>query len=416
MDDLLYKDYKDYEEFLAEYKVYEFDKCTKCDGTRELVETELYYTIGDRSLHFPSILVMRCEKCGYEVLPEYTKEIIDGAYKNMLAENQTRGMFTPKEYAKKFKYCENENYIYDHRDYYNIPGLRYDEEHSTEGFLTPVYFDKKALVYFISVPEYNVDIFSESYGQIAKANPEGAYEYDWVIPFGFNKNSKMVMWLGDIDSMDPLSRGIIKPFNIESDHKLMSSEFYQAQMNCIFSDPITEKQIVICKKQFIENVKKKHGIDLSHLVEECEEHEVKINRPVVFSEQSVNGVINAFDKVLVEGFNVKALKELYEKLYSEDERTAGYKDWASIKFLESLIDKWCMGMAVDVKTLISPLYVLHDYRIYLDHLLSNDKRKARADNIVKTLGVTDFSEQEKIYYEEISRLKALFQMLVVLSE
>ena len=57
VDDLLYKDYRDYEEFLAEYKVYEFDKCTKCDGTRELVETELYYTIGDRSLHFPSILV-----------------------------------------------------------------------------------------------------------------------------------------------------------------------------------------------------------------------------------------------------------------------------------------------------------------------------------------------------------------------
>lgn len=413
---MLYKNFKNFEEFLAEYKVYEFDKCTKCEGIRELVETEVYYTIGDRSLYSPNILVMRCEKCGYEVIPEYTKEIIYGAYRNMLAENQNRCTISLKEYKKKFEYCENENYIYDHRDYYNIPGLKYDEEHRREGFLAPVYFDKKALVYFISVPEYNVDIFSESYGQIAKTNPEGAYEYDWVVPFGFNKNGKMVMWLGDIDSMDSFSRGIIKPFNIESDHKIMNSEFYQAQMKCVFSDPITEKQIVLCKKHFIENVKKKHDIDLSHLVEECEEHEAKINRPVIFSEQSVNGVINAFDKVLVEGFNVKALKELYEKLYSEDERTTGYQNWASIKFLEALIDKWCMGMAVDIKTLISPLYVLHDYRIYLDHLLSNDEKIARVDNIVKTLGVTDFSEQEKIYYEEISRLKALFQILVVLSE
>lgn len=413
---MLYRNFNSYEEFLAEYNVYESDKCNKCDGIRELVETEVYYTIGDRSLHFPYISVMRCEKCGHEVLPQYTKEIIDGAYKNMLAENQTRGMFTSKNYEKKFEYCENEEFIYDHKDYYNIPGLRYDEEHNIEGFLTPVFFDKKALVYFINVPDYNVDIFSESYGRIAKYDPESVYSYEWLVPFGFNRNGKLVMWLGDIDSMDSFSRSIIRPFNTESDHVIMNSEFYQAQMNCIFSEPIAEKQILLCKKQFIENVKKNHNMDLSHLVEECEGHEAKINRPVVFSEQSVNGVINAFDKVLVEGFNVKALKALYEKFYAEDERIKGYKDWASIKFLEALIDRWCLGMSVDVKTLISPLYVLHDYRIYLDHLLSNDKRRARADNIVKTLGVTDFSEQERIYYEEIARLKALFQMLVVLSE
>ena len=52
---MVYKNFKDYEYYYEECKRYEFDKCTKCDGIRELVETEVYYTIGDKSLYFPSI-------------------------------------------------------------------------------------------------------------------------------------------------------------------------------------------------------------------------------------------------------------------------------------------------------------------------------------------------------------------------
>lgn len=49
-----------------------------------------------------------------------------------------------------------------------MPGLCYDDEHSVEGFLTPVYFEKEALVFFLAMPEYEVEIFSESYGYFAK--------------------------------------------------------------------------------------------------------------------------------------------------------------------------------------------------------------------------------------------------------
>lgn len=50
------------------------------------------------------------------------------------------------------------------------------------------------------------------------------------------------MWLGDIDDMDDKTKGILKPFNVPSDHLLIDSEFYQAQMKCIFSVPIIEKE------------------------------------------------------------------------------------------------------------------------------------------------------------------------------
>ena len=58
-------------------------------------------------------------------------------------------------------------------------------------------------------------------------------------------------------------------------------------MNCIFSELIVEKQILLNKNVFIKNVRKKYYIDLSHLNDECAIHENDVKRPVVFTEQSV---------------------------------------------------------------------------------------------------------------------------------
>lgn len=410
-------DYESYEDFKQDYLTYQFDKCDDCSGIREIIETDLLCKIGNRTLHFPSMMVLKCKNCGKECLPQHTKRMIDGAYKAAVKEGQLNGEFVSKGYRKRFKYCQEQEYIYDHRDYYNIPGLSYDEEHSEEGFLTPVYFDRNVLIYFITMPEFEVDIFSETYGHIAKKDAAGAYPYDWAIPFGFNSEGKLVMWLGDMDVMDGQSKAIFKSFNVESDHLLIDSEFYQAQMNCIFSEPIVEKQILINKAVFIKNVSKKYSIDLSHLTDECAIHENDVKRPIVFTEQSVSGVINAYDKVLVEGFNVLQMRLLYEKLYPEIERNKKYKEWQSIKLIEAILLKWCSGMQeVDIFNLMSPLYILHDYRIYFDHLLSGDKREEIKAHIASTLDVTDFSQQEAIYNEEVSRLNKLFQHLVLLSK
>lgn len=407
-----------YNDFLTEYQTYKMDKCNKCKGFREILDDDVTVRIENRTLHFPNLFVLYCTKCGDKCLPEFSKQMIDGAYQDMVKQGQFVGEFIPKNFQKKFEYCQTADYKYDHKDYYNIPGLSYDEEHSIEGFLTPVYFDRKALIYFISVPDYDVDIFSETYGHVGKKDPTGIYVYDWDVPFGFNSNGKLVFWLGDLNYMDEQSQAILKGFNLDSDHLIIDSEFYQAQMNCIFSNPIKEKQILMNKDGFISNVKKKYGIDLTHLDEECSAHAKNIKRPLVFTEQSVSGVINAFDKVLVEGFSIKQLRILYETLYPENERGAKYKDWQSIRLIKELLLKFCEDIedTIDVETLISPLYILHDYRIYLDHLLSMDKQESTKEHIVTTLGVQSFDEQEKIYSEEIDRLNKLFQYLVLLSK
>ncbi len=407
-----------YNDFLTGYQTYEMDKCNKCKGLREILDDDVTVRIEKRTLHFSNLFVLYCKKCGDKFLPQYSKQMIDGIYKEMVKQGCFIGEYTPKNFQKKFEYCQTADYKYDHKDYYNIPGLSYDEEHSIEGFLTPVYFDRKALIYFISVPDYDVDIFSETYGHIGKKDPTGIYVYDWDVPFGFNSNGKLVFWLGDLNYMDEQSQAILKGFNLDSDHLIIDSEFYQAQMNCIFSNPIKEKQILMNKDGFISNVKNKYRIDLTHLDEECSAHAKNIKRPLVFTEQSVSGVINAFDKVLVEGFSIKQLRILYETLYPENERDAKYKDWQSIRLIKELLLKFCEDIedTIDVETLISPLYILHDYRIYLDHLLSMDKQESTKEHIVTTLGVQSFDEQETIYLEEMDRLNKLFQYLVLLSK
>ncbi len=406
-----------YDEFKKEYLNYRFDECSDCTGRCEIVESDVICTIEGRLLSFSPTFVLCCKKCGKEFLPEYTKQMIDGAYRTAVKENQFRGEFHLTGYKKKFDYCMQQNYEYDHRDYYNIPGLCYDEEHSVEGFLTPVYFEKEALVFFLAMPEYEVEIFSESYGYIARKDISGLYKYDWNIPFGFNTNGKLIMWLGDIDDMDDKTKAILKPFNVPSDHLLIDSEFYQAQMKCTFSEPIIEKRILINKEAFISNIKKKYSIDLAHLSDECKEHEKKIKRPVVFTETAVAEVINAYDKILVEGFNVNEMRKLYEVLYDSSERNVKYTSWQSIKLIEAILVKISLSVGnMDITAVMSPLYILHDYRILLDHLLSADKISDTKQHITSTLGVHSFCDQEAIYNEEIKRLNMLFNYLGILSK
>lgn len=71
---------------------------------------------------------------------------------------------------------------------------------------------------------------------------------------------------------------------------------------------------------------------------------------------------------------------------------------------------------MDVRMIMSPLYILHDYRIFFDHLLSLKKMDDIKRHIVETLGVSSFDEQEEIYSEEIRRLGILFDCFAILSK
>lgn len=90
-----------------------------------------------------------------------------------------------------------------------------------------------------------------------------------------------------------MTQAILKPFNVASDHLLIDSEFYQEQMKCVFSKPIIEKRILLNKNAFISNILKKYSLDISHLTNECREHEKKVKKSEIteYDERRVRQLI-----------------------------------------------------------------------------------------------------------------------------
>lgn len=231
------------------------DKCI-CGGFNEMTLEALSVSVERFSLKLAVVPMLKCTICAQKHLPEFTKKLLFEGYRELRRRGNLSVECMPYGYQKRYQYAEAANYLYDHWDYESIPGLQFDDEHDIEGFLTPVYFDKKALVAFVNLPEYEVNLFSETYGTLSLlTQDDSGYQYDWSIPFGLNSNGRLVFWLGDLNDIDDeVSTHLLKAFNVPSDHQLTNSEFYQAQMCCTFSNPIVEQQILLNRKSFINNV------------------------------------------------------------------------------------------------------------------------------------------------------------------
>lgn len=394
-----------------------FSNCEKleCGGICEISMEPVHISISGKTIDFEELPLLKCKKCGHLYMTVYSASMISCVYEE-LKNRSDPGVFCKRsQYQVRYHYCEELDFDYDSRDYRSIPGLW--TQFSNDGFLQPVYFDRKALIAFIGNPDYDVNRFSESYGTLAKYDPNGIDMNEWQIPFGFNTNRKLVMWLGDLDKLDTTSQLLLKAYNESSDHLLTDSEFYQAQIKVVWSEPSAERQIIRDKNRFITNVKNKYDIDLLHLEEQNEKLEKKLQRPVAYSESELNEVINAFKKYLIEGISKDGLTSLYEDLYQEQNRDKNYKKLGEIK----LIDKILAALLPksystdDEQKLVGPLYLINDYRLILDHSMGSDE-ETKKNNILNTLGVATWDKQEEIYCKEIKGLKRLYQMLVAVTE
>ena len=202
----------------------------------------------------------------------------------------------------RFEWAEDADYKYDSRDL-SIPGLGIDLDPThPEGFSCPVFFDRKVLGIFYNDSDYELDFFSESYGTIAEKGTCG-YQYEWNIPFGINENDKVILFLGDLDEIDKDDRAVLwlKSYNIPSDHCIVDTELYQAQLNCVFSEPIIEKRIISLRNLFYQRVKNIYGIDLFHLENECESSANRIRKPLNYSESELRENMILLDGLLNEG-------------------------------------------------------------------------------------------------------------------
>jgi len=383
-------------------------KC-KCAGIRELELINSEVNIGNYQIRIIDCPILKCQTCGDEQLGHLIPQEIYTTYYHMEERNFTGCKLTALN-KERFSYAEKADYKYDCRDM-NIPGLGFDADPTNaKGFSCPVFFDRKVLNNFFFDNDYELDMFSESYGTIAKKGTDG-WAYEWNIVFGINRSNKVILFLGDLAQIDDDDRAVywLKSYNIESDHCVIDTELYQAQLNCIFSRPILEKRIIKLRNSFFQKIKDKYGVELFHLEAEVENLGDRIRKPINYSETELRENVIALDGLLNEGIDGDGLRKLYEKLINP--LPSDYKSikTQTRKLLQGIIAT--VEGDVNAANIVAPLYTINDLRICFAHLLPQENIDARKNNVLQTLGISLFEDYRKLYDTMIDRLYRLYQYL-----
>ncbi|SMP64386.1 hypothetical protein [Anoxynatronum buryatiense] len=389
-------------DFIDENMELTLHECRECNNLMELCFDPYTILLEGKYINIDRFPQMKCVKCGSKQLTEKSKKVIVYLHDELMKSNKDRVFSNHRHLDKRYPFCTQYDFKYDYEDYENIPGLT---ALTGDGFLTPVFFDKKALIYFMHDPDYELNLFSETYGNLT-------YKESFTISFGINTNNRVVMWLGDLDKLNEETLSYLKIHNIDSDHKIVESEFYLAQLCCIFSDPIIEKRLINLRNKFYDLMKLKFSMDLNHLDDEVIAVLDDIRKPITFNSMEVKPVISALHKILIEAISIERLKEFYKSNCTTPNKN--FNNWGSVKFIEFILlfisrkDK----LDDEMKEMISPLYILNDLRILYFHILSNEKQERIKENIVNSLGINSLDDTETLHINLVDKLYRLYRTLV----
>lgn len=389
-------EYNSLEDFIKINEKPAEDICPKCKNKVELVFLDYEIQIENILIEVIELPQLECTTCSNKLLTEKSKRLILFLNEKCKRYDENRFRFESKGLEKRYKFAEKFNFKYDYRDYENIPGLH---ALTGDGFLTPVYFTKEALIYFMHHPNYELNIFSETYGIFG-------YSKGLSIPFGINKNDKLIIWLGDLDRLNDNTLEYLKIHNINSDHTIINTEFYDAQINSEWSEPITEIKIVNYRNKLYDLLKFKHGLDLHFLDKEVITALDDIKKPITYSENEIKPVISGLHKILIEAVDKEVLRKYYEEV--KDNKDPNYKKWGSIKYYDFLLSRFTLN---PTKDLIAPLYLLNDLRNIFFHLLSSDEEEKLKQNIIASLKISNY-DLKVIYNQLMLRLIEFYREFI----
>lgn len=281
-------------------------------------------------------------------------------------------------------------FIYDSDDYKYIPGLKRPFD---EGYLTPVYFNKEVLLKYDASPTYRLSFASTTYGEMRQGD-------DFSIPFGLNKNGKVIMWLGDIARLPEAEQYYLRSENVESDHSI-GSEFYDGQIEVKFTDHSKEDTLFQKRSDFLEECFKRFGVKIAHLDEEVYDLAVSFNAPIVDTEKERRHIADTLNKIYLESFDNNALGQILKSF------AVNPKNLGSIKRLQGIMEK--VANPVEVSKTISPFYVLYDLRVAYSHLGSKTGSDERLQYVRERLGLEAEAGLLEIYSALMEQLIDSFE-------
>lgn len=287
---------------------------------------------------------------------------------------------------------------YNVEDVKNIPGLARPGD--TEApFLTPVFFNIEVLVKYFYSPHYRCCFSSETYGSVYSLKGGNSEHY---FAFGINPNSKAIAWLGDINELPPEEKRYLESENVQSDG-VISSDFYEAQINLVFPSPIKEVELILFKTKLSRVTQKKFGFVLyqninppiSEVISYCSNYK----RIVFDSEDDFKRFLSIWNEELIEDLNISGLK-----IYLTSQGVNFPDNLGSNKLLELLITE----VLQEQDNIIAPFFYLYDLRIWADHRDATSKYEA----VLKNLGLASNTEYSEVYGKLIDEIYEFLNKLL----
>ncbi|MCH8618047.1 hypothetical protein [Undibacterium sp. TS12] len=311
---------------------------------------------------------------------------------------------TPPSHIQKARFdslCPSVQFEYSNIEYLSIPGL--GSEFSHDGFLAPVYFNNEVLNKYTQNPKYTIDIFSGTYGSISQGD-------EWQISFGVNAKKQVIMWLGDIDKLPVkeqqylLSENITSAFDIHSD-------FFDAQIENQWSEGAIENKCLNLRGEISDKVKDLYGVSLYKLPNEIGLTIAGLQKPIFWEDRHVAPVVESLNRIFIESLNENFLKDF---LISREINII--QNARGLKLLEKVIENLSDTSAA--RTIMSPFFVLYDYRINVCHLQSQETVMTKTKSINERLSVdVSNTSHEVIYdslfekiYDSLRTINTLFEM------
>lgn len=344
--------------------------------------------------------LLKDDSNGEIFFPGMSKGWIDEFVMEAIEKDEEGIYLIPKIKPKRYSYAREFKFKYSSIDYEYIPGLW---RSWNRGFLTPVFFNLAVLDKYSHHPDYVLDLFSETYGDVR-------FKDQWNISFGINKNKKVIMWLGDIDKLNEEEKYYLRSQNIESDHEI-HSEFYDAQLEVIPSPPSIQSKAFHKRKEVGKAVRNAYGFDLFSLEGEVQNVLMNIDKPIFWEKKNVMHFFNSLNQIFVESVNVKSLKSY---LLSNGVKESDLEKKGGMKLMEIWWNKISCGNDENV---IGPFFVLYDLRMICSHLQSDEATDKLYASICDRLKLERNSGYEKIYYAMIEWILSSYEkMLSVIRE
>lgn len=367
--------------------------CDDCDMLLDLKFSRYDEEISGVHIQIDGLPVLQCPACSKHHLPDLSRLALIDCHKRAVEAGSPVFACVRKKRTHEFEFTKVP-FLYDPDDYFYIPGLHRPFD---VGFLTPVFFNREVLLKYDNSPHYRVQFASTTYGTI--------YTGEEYISFGINKNGLVVMWLGDIAKMPESEQYYLRSENVPSDHSI-GSEFYEGQIECVFTEASREDRLFKARSAFIEANVKRFAKKIAHLDQEVMSLALAFNGPVVDTEKERRHVADTLNKIYIESFDNAALGEVLASL-GGDPNSLG-----SLKRLQGVLERALPSE--DINGLLSPLYVLYDLRVAYSHLASAEKQRDKFQSVVDRLGIDASVSLTDLYDHLLETLIATFERLAKL--